>query len=418
MFNNSSYKLLFLLFILLLHLADGEKTSAQDKPEMIEHFLQPGDSWTSVAWRYGLSEQDLRSLNPHPNQQRAPTIGTGIAIPAGGIEERTGRLRRSNDGGLLQSAILLTANPWELALGNSLSSPYRPQFYKPIFNAEAAAVPKDLPLNFSKLELSSIPAFPGQALALRGIVENDPAVSAQFAGDPMSIFHDGKQVIALGGTGAFYSPGDHDLTIQQPGAPLWSQPWHMDSGAWTFEEIYLTGDAAAIDQEMIRQERERLQSIWSQKSPEPLWGGPFQLPLNSYLAFSSLYGARRSYNGGPYRSYHEGLDFSAYGGTQVFSPANGRIVLAEFLDVRGGAVIIDHGLGLYSGFYHMSEILVAPGETVTTKQEIGLVGSTGLSTGNHLHWDLLVNNKWIDPGEWVNSDRACWLLEGIGKSCQ
>jgi murein DD-endopeptidase MepM/ murein hydrolase activator NlpD len=92
--------------------------------------------------------------------------------------------------------------------------------------------------------------------------------------------------------------------------------------------------------------------------------------------------------------------------------------LAEFLDVRGGAVIIDHGLGLYSGFYHMSEILIAPGASVTTNQEIGKVGSTGLSTGNHLHWDLLINNTWIDPGDWVNSNRACWLSEGYGQPCQ
>ena len=418
MLNASSSNLFVLLFLASLSLIFQKEARAQDTLETIEYVVLPGDSWVSLAWRYNLSEQELQAINPHPNLQRLPSIGSSVTIPLGETQEKTGRLRRSDDGGLLQSAVIMGADIWELAFSNQLGNPYRPQFYRPIFYPEGAAIPKDLPFNISELELSSIPAIPGQALALRAAADKSAIFTAYIGSEPMSIFQSGKHIIALGGTGAFYPPGDLELVIQQPDAPLWSQPWHMHSGAWTFEEIYLTGDAAAIDQEMIRQERERLQSIWSETSPEPLWSGPFQMPLHEYLGFSSLYGARRSYNGGPYRSYHEGLDFSAFGGTVVSAPAAGRVVLSEFLDVRGGAVIIDHGLGLYSGFYHMSEILVAPGEAVGTNQEIGKVGSTGLSTGNHLHWDLLINNTWIDPGEWLKSDRACWLLEGFGQPCQ
>jgi murein DD-endopeptidase MepM/ murein hydrolase activator NlpD len=111
------------------------------------------------------------------------------------------------------------------------------------------------------------------------------------------------------------------------------------------------------------------------------------------------------------------LDFSAYAGAEVIAPAGGRVVLAEFLQVRGGAVIIDHGLGVYSGVYHLSEVLATPGNLVRAGQVVGRVGSTGLSTGNHLHWDLLVAGTWVDPAAWRDQGVACWVLEALGEHC-
>ncbi|MFT5194668.1 MAG: murein DD-endopeptidase MepM/ murein hydrolase activator NlpD, partial [Candidatus Promineifilaceae bacterium] len=140
-------------------------------------------------------------------------------------------------------------------------------------------------------------------------------------------------------------------------------------------------------------------------------------PVSGYLYYSSYYGARRSYNGGPYASYHEGLDFAAYRGSNVYAPAAGVIALAETLYVRGGAVIIDHGIGVYTGFYHLDSIAVTAGSAVQQGDLIGTVGSTGLSTGPHLHWDLLVNGIWIDPFEWRASQLDCWLAEAVAHTC-
>ncbi|VAW41231.1 hypothetical protein MNBD_CHLOROFLEXI01-2326, partial [hydrothermal vent metagenome] len=201
-------------------------------------------------------------------------------------------------------------------------------------------------------------------------------------------------------------------------APLWEQPWQFsDPDNWTYQQIHLTGTAAQIDQQSIAEERTRLVAIWQQNSGSAQWDGPFQLPISSYLEVSSPFGARRSYNGGPYRSYHEGIDFAAYGGTAVMAPAAGTVIVAELLYVRGYAVIIDHGLGIYSGFYHMSSLSVASGDVVEQGQLIGEVGTTGLSTGNHLHWDLLVNTVWVDGQAWLDQNMACWILEGLGQSC-
>jgi len=77
------------------------------------------------------------------------------------------------------------------------------------------------------------------------------------------------------------------------------------------------------------------------------------------------------------------------------------VVLAEPLFVRGGAVIIDHGAGVYSNFWHMSQIDVKPGDVVQTGDQLGLVGTTGLSTGAHLHWEIRVNGLAVDPLQWT-----------------
>jgi len=235
---------------------------------------------------------------------------------------------------------------------------------------------------------------------------------------PFNSFHspDGG-LVSIGGTGAFFPAGAPELSIRPGNAPLWSQPLRLVESAWDFDRVTLTGNAAAIDQAAIDAERARLFELWSQQTPAPLWGDSFQLPIENFLEISSNYGARRSYNEGPFRTYHEGVDFSAYGGTPVYAAAVGKVVLAEELAVRGGSIIIDHGLGIYTGHYHLSKVLAQTGQQVEAGELLGEVGSSGFSAGNHLHWDLLVAGVWVDPISWLEQDMACWLLAGWGAAC-
>jgi murein DD-endopeptidase MepM/ murein hydrolase activator NlpD len=227
----------------------------------------------------------------------------------------------------------------------------------------------------------------------------------------------GAHLVGLLGSGAFFAAGEYTLQVTPENGAGWSQPLRVVDGSWDFQEITLTGSAAAIDSASIAAERERLFRLWEVVTPAPLWSTATRLPVDSYLEVSADYGVRRSYNGGPYSTYHEGVDFAAYGGTPVLAPAGGTVILAEFLYVRGGAVIIDHGLGVYSGFYHLSNILVTPGSVVTPGTPVGEVGTTGLSTGNHLHWDLLVGGVWVDAMDWHARDMNCWLLAGLALPC-
>jgi murein DD-endopeptidase MepM/ murein hydrolase activator NlpD len=122
--------------------------------------------------------------------------------------------------------------------------------------------------------------------------------------------------------------------------------------------------------------------------------------------FTSRYGTRRLYHGTgtdlTIQGFHTGLDFAGGEGLQIFAPAAGKVVFAAPLTVRGNAVIIDHGLGVYSGFWHQSELLVNVGDIVAQGQVIGLVGGTGRVTGAHLHWEVWVNGIQVNPLDWLN----------------
>jgi murein DD-endopeptidase MepM/ murein hydrolase activator NlpD len=119
-------------------------------------------------------------------------------------------------------------------------------------------------------------------------------------------------------------------------------------------------------------------------------------------AISSYYGTRRSYSGGPYNSFHGGVDFNAGMGTAVLAPADGVVVLADSLAVRGNAIVLDHGWGLLTGYWHLSSIDVVEGQEVQVGEMIGRVGNTGLSTGAHLHWEVWVGGISVDGRQWLS----------------
>ncbi len=380
------------------------------------HLVLPGDTWTALSYQYGLPVESLQAANYHPNRHRQPAIGSTAVIPGAGAAQM-GTLTRPY-GSLLATAVRHNRPLWQIARQNGVASPYLPLLYRPIFIPGGTAPPRDLPAGMAWLEVSQAVAHPGQALGLRGMVQEEEAITTVLAGNEMDSFINGRYFLALTGTGAFWGSGQPELAIRINDQPLWTQPWQFnDPNLWEYQQLTLTGAAADIDQAAIEVERERLLALWEQNTPLPQWSGPFQIPLTTYLEISSPFGARRAYNGGPYRTYHEGVDYSAYGGTPVHASAAGTVVIAEQLYVRGGAVIIDHGLGIYTGFYHMSEVLVAPGDNVQAGQLIGAVGTTGLSTGNHLHWDLLVDGIWVDAQAWQEQGMACWILAGWGSSC-
>jgi murein DD-endopeptidase MepM/ murein hydrolase activator NlpD len=153
-----------------------------------------------------------------------------------------------------------------------------------------------------------------------------------------------------------------------------------------------------LDPAIIWAERQRLAAIYAEFSPDKLWGGVLGYPLQD-MAVTSVYGAIRQYDTGP--GSHAGVDLDGELGDPVFAVADGLIALAESLQVRGNAVVLNHGLGVYSNYFHMSELAVQEGESVSKGQIIGRMGSSGLSTGAHLHWELRIDSIAVDPFEWT-----------------
>jgi len=181
--------------------------------------------------------------------------------------------------------------------------------------------------------------------------------------------------------------------------PVTRFPFRVETGDGV-DVIMLPPDRMAL-LNFAEAEIKDLDQVWARVSSLPLWNTPFTVPLQSHYRVTTAFGTARSYGGGPPTGYHLGTDLAVDQGTPVYASAGGRVVLAGPLKVRGNAVILDHGLGLFTAYYHLSEVAVAVGEAVTAGQRIGKVGNTGLSTGPHLHWEMRLAGVAVDPWEWT-----------------
>jgi hypothetical protein len=141
-------------------------------------------------------------------------------------------------------------------------------------------------------------------------------------------------------------------------------------------------------------------AAWADVAPDPRWRDSFVAPIEG-VATSGFGDARRYAPGGPV-SFHNGLDLAAPTGTPVHATNVGRVVVAGAYPIKGGWVAIDHGGGVISMYFHMSRVLVEVGDEVARGAIIGEVGSTGLSTGPHLHWEMRVRELPTSPTAWVD----------------
>jgi murein DD-endopeptidase MepM/ murein hydrolase activator NlpD len=147
-------------------------------------------------------------------------------------------------------------------------------------------------------------------------------------------------------------------------------------------------------QERIQREAELLQAVYSIIIPNWLGHGEFVVPFSGKAAPN--FGERRIYNNVP-RSLHSGVDMAAPLGTPIQASNSGKVVLASDLYFSGKTVIIDHGLGLFTFYCHFSKLIVKRGDWVNKGDVIGKAGSTGRSTGPHLHWGVKVYESRVDP---------------------
>jgi len=160
--------------------------------------------------------------------------------------------------------------------------------------------------------------------------------------------------------------------------------------------------AAEFDQlsaeviERIRKDQDQFSRAFMSSAPERLWEGSFLLPVSSDV--TSPFGYRRVINGTP-RAPHTGVDLKAALGTEVMAANHGRVVLLGDFFFSGNSLVLDHGGGLYTVYFHLSEFKVEAGAPVRKGDLIGLSGMTGRVTGPHLHWGARLNNARVDPFE-------------------
>jgi len=204
---------------------------------------------------------------------------------------------------------------------------------------------------------------------------------------------------ALVGIDLDIKPGTYPMVVTAGATPEARATRELIVVEKKFVTRNLTVDDAFVNppesvQARIAEEAARVTKIWLTTSPTRLWTTPFDQPVPE--SPNSAFGSRSVFNGEA-RSPHSGADFPSPAGSPIKAPSTGDVVLAENLYFSGNTVILDHGLGLYSQFAHLSEIGVKAGERVAAGQIVGKVGATGRVTGPHLHWASRLGGARVDP---------------------
>jgi len=167
----------------------------------------------------------------------------------------------------------------------------------------------------------------------------------------------------------------------------------------------------AINRELRQRNEAQIRQLTAKSLPTPLWDGVFHRQTNA--APLSSFADRRSYtyNGAVIdHQVHLGYDLASLKLSPVEATQSGVVVFADNLGIYGNTVILDHGLGIFSLYGHLSTLAVRPGERVTTGQTLGQTGATGLASGDHLHFSVMLQGVHVDPVEWWDGK---WLKEHI-----
>ena len=149
----------------------------------------------------------------------------------------------------------------------------------------------------------------------------------------------------------------------------------------------------------IERELAEANKIYAKTTPKILLQKPFLLPSNAKI--TSAFGNARTFNG-ELKSYHSGTDYRAAMGTDVHSVGEGVVVIAKDRYYAGGSVVIDHGAGVYSQYYHLSKILVKVGDKIGGGDKLGLSGASGRVSGPHLHFGIAINGVSVNPLDFIN----------------
>ena len=334
--------------------------------------------------------QPLTILSRTGSAEAQPLTGTAHVVEPGDT--------------LLTIAAQYNRSPAAIISANNLSLPVY------LTRGQRLRIPGDgryqyLPGRWETVQLHPISIIQGQTLAIYIEHLDSGQPGGQFLDQSLRFSPAGDNgYVALVGIDAFTAPGDYPLILSGIGQQPWQtfrQNIRINSGNYESQSIPIPAELSYLLAPEIRAEDDAfLATIYNQFSEAQLWDGLFQLPISNTI-ITAGYGGPRSYNGGPIEIYHTGIDFSGAVGSPIYAPANGRVVFSDTTTLRGNVLIIDHGLGVMSGFYHLSKINVPVGELVGAGQLVAEGGSTGLSTGPHLHWDVRVMNVTVNPLQWT-----------------
>jgi hypothetical protein len=300
-----------------------------------------------------------------------------------------------------------TATPTETSTPTKTptSTPTETPTSTPTPEPSATPVPQ-VPAPPQAVAPNGVPLPRGRTLTLSVVGDGAARATLSFRGDVLEMLPDGNGGFwRVVGASAGAALGDFDAVytlFDAQGNAMSSSRELVSVTYFEYPVEYITlppGQLEGITPVDAQTEINIRRDTFAIFTPQKRWTGPFIFP--SAGPITAPYGVGRSYNGGPVGNYHSGTDFGGEEGSPIVAAAAGRVAFAGYLATRGNSVIIDHGAGVFTGYHHMSRIDVAPGADIAQGAPVGAIGATGLATGPHLHWELIVAGVNVDPVFWT-----------------
>lgn len=368
--------------------------------------VQAGDTLASIAAQFNTTAVSLSQNNRLINPHTPPAVGQTITLTS-----RTGStnpqpvlgqpyLVQPGDS-LFTIAASHSLSPTAIVAANAL--PYPTYLFPGQRLRLPATVPyRDLPGDLVDVAVGPLPLRPGQTavVTIQSLTSDPP--TGRLGNQFLHFIPSDSGHVAVIGLDAFSPPGHYPLVISTTTQTSFHQAVQIAPSDYVTQFITLPENLNAIlDPTVRRREEDLLAPIFTQFTAERQWSGLFQTPVLSSTFVTARYGDGRSYNGNSVISYHTGVDFAGGIGTPVVAPANGTVVFSDVLEVRGLTIILNHGQGVMTSYSHLSESFVTLGQAVIPGQTIGAVGSSGLSNGPHLHWELRIHNVPVNGLQWT-----------------
>ena len=448
------------ILILVIFLLTPLSVQAQSSTSLPVYVVQAGDTINTIAIRFGVSAQDLIDTNQLANPNIL-SIGTSLKIP--GLSGITGTLKTEavqlgsslnnlslqyrippetiirlnkitspseiyvgstlilpadenspplqpssilpSTDTVLESAILSNTNPWLVTILNQKqgSWQYLPSehLYSQLENLNNSLFGSGSILS---IEITPLPIRQGKTQVIKVSTASPIELEGQFNDRELSFFPVGENTyVAIQGVHALAKPGLISFSIlgKSEGNQqiTFEQSVLLEPGYYAQEKLYV--DPQTLDPATTQPEDELVRTLTAKFTPVKNWSGIFSLPVDEPQCIKSWFGTRRSYNDSDFSYFHTGVDYGVCANLNIYSPAAGIVVYVGEMTVRGNATIIDHGLGVYSGFWHQQSTNVSVGEKVESGQLIGQIGGTGRATGPHLHWEVWAGGIQVEPLDWL-----------------
>jgi len=257
------------------------------------------------------------------------------------------------------------------------------------------------------ISLNPPAAWQGKVIVVKVVsAEGISEIKAAFLGQKFNLYPEGKDFCGIVGVPVDQMPGKYPLNLlfkSRDGNPS-SVTEHVRVRAtnFPFSKFWLKPARDKLRaREIIEDEWAQIEKTLVVEDPVKCWQGRFSLPAQGRI--SQGFGHRQIING-KRAGEHRGMDIAITIGTSIEAANQGKIVFANYLRAFGGTIVLDHGQGIHTLYFHLSKFAARTGDRVNKGDIIAYSGNSGISSGPHLHWGMSVHNLRVDPKQWVNHE--------------